>query len=40
MSKGQWVDEYQYSILASEWESSKFDSKLQTKGEQSDNVHS
>jgi len=40
MSKGQWVDEYQYSILATEWESSKFDCKLQTKGEQRDNEHS
>jgi len=43
MSKGQWVDEYQYSILASEWESSKFGFKLlaiPTKGEQDDNGNS
>ncbi|WP_155590055.1 hypothetical protein [Lysinibacillus cavernae] len=39
-TKEQWVDEYHYSILTSEWENSKFGFKLlaiQMKGEQDDN---
>ncbi|KMY49799.1 GNAT family N-acetyltransferase [Peribacillus loiseleuriae] len=31
MSKGQWIDEYQYSILKSEWEGTTYPSTSETK---------